>query len=68
MLFVAVPPTIIDYTESNDVKARVGDHVELMCNATGIPPPVITWYRLNVWGSKLRESKINSNSLHCQLY
>ncbi|XP_046350652.1 limbic system-associated membrane protein-like [Haliotis rufescens] len=54
-LVVQVPPTIIDYTESNDVKARVGDHVELMCNATGIPPPVITWYRLNVWGSKLRE-------------
>lgn len=54
---IAVPPNIIDYSDSDDVKARTGDSVELMCNATGIPTPTITWYRLNVWSSKKKESK-----------
>ncbi|XP_067666511.1 lachesin-like isoform X1 [Haliotis asinina] len=54
-LVVQVPPNIIDYSDSDDVKARTGDNVELMCNATGIPTPTITWYRLNVWSTKKKE-------------
>ena len=65
--FVAVPPRIKYYTRPTDIKVRVGDDVILMCNSTGIPPPTITWYRLNKYNNNLKESKykIISNIQTC---
>ncbi|XP_041376178.1 limbic system-associated membrane protein-like [Gigantopelta aegis] len=54
-LIVQVPPKITYYTRPTDIKVRVGDDVQLMCNSTGIPPPTITWYRLNRYSNKAKE-------------
>lgn len=37
---IVEPPTPV-------IKKKVGDHVELTCEASGTPPPVIQWYRRN---------------------
>lgn len=37
---IADPPAAI-------IRKKVGDHVELTCEASGSPPPVIQWYRRN---------------------
>ncbi|XP_033750336.1 limbic system-associated membrane protein-like [Pecten maximus] len=44
-LIVQVPSRILDYSSSNIVTVRERSDVELVCNATGVPPPTITWYR-----------------------
>ncbi|OWF54124.1 Limbic system-associated membrane protein [Mizuhopecten yessoensis] len=44
-LIIQVPSRILDYSSSNVVTVRERSDVELVCNATGVPPPTITWYR-----------------------
>ncbi|XP_060082755.1 limbic system-associated membrane protein-like [Ylistrum balloti] len=44
-LIVQVPSRILDYPSSNVFTVRERSDVELVCNATGVPPPTITWYR-----------------------
>jgi len=41
----AVPPTVVNI--SHDVRKHVGSDVILRCDATGYPPPHITWYKVN---------------------
>lgn len=43
--FLSVPPKIIDEWSSSFIEAREGDTVELVCNVTGVPPPMVTWYK-----------------------
>ena len=38
-----VPPRIVLEESSVDVEATEGTTVRLQCNATGTPPPIITW-------------------------
>ncbi|XP_069137096.1 lachesin-like [Argopecten irradians] len=45
VLYVHEAASIIDELSSFDTTAREGDTVQLVCNATGIPPPTVTWYR-----------------------
>ncbi|XP_021359328.1 lachesin-like isoform X1 [Mizuhopecten yessoensis] len=45
VLYVHEAASIIDELSSFDTTAREGDTVQLICNATGIPPPTVTWYR-----------------------
>jgi len=40
-----VAPHIIDPWSSDDVIVEEGDDVKLVCNATGEPPPQVTWRR-----------------------
>ncbi|GFO37963.1 opioid-binding protein/cell adhesion molecule [Plakobranchus ocellatus] len=54
-LVVHEPPTIIDHTKPSDIERPEGETVELFCNASGTPPPLITWYRLNKNNDKGRE-------------
>ncbi|XP_046350506.1 lachesin-like isoform X1 [Haliotis rufescens] len=44
-LKVQVPAEIINKLSSDDVTAREGDTVTLVCNVTGIPMPTVTWHR-----------------------
>ncbi|KAK7505152.1 hypothetical protein BaRGS_00003722, partial [Batillaria attramentaria] len=44
-LTVVVPPRLSEDATSGDVLVREGSKAELVCNATGIPAPTITWYR-----------------------
>lgn len=36
-------PQIVDIFTSSDTTKQEGDRVELKCNASGIPTPLITW-------------------------
>lgn len=40
-----MPSTIINKSSSFDIKALEGTTVQLVCNATGIPPPTVQWFR-----------------------
>ncbi|KAL5005103.1 hypothetical protein ScPMuIL_018559 [Solemya velum] len=51
-LNVQVPPKIDDGWSSHDTTVLEGKDVELICNATGHPYPVITWTRKNVHDEK----------------
>ncbi|KAK3763013.1 hypothetical protein RRG08_026925 [Elysia crispata] len=59
-LFVEVPSEIIDHLTSSDVTAQEGDTVTLVCNATGIPPPKVTWFSLPS-GADVRRQKVGHN-------
>ncbi|XP_069137523.1 limbic system-associated membrane protein-like [Argopecten irradians] len=54
-LIVQVPSRILDYSSSNVVTVRERSDVELVCNATGVPPPTITWYRRTEENPEARE-------------
>ncbi|XP_033749803.1 limbic system-associated membrane protein-like isoform X2 [Pecten maximus] len=45
VLYVLVPPRIVDDASTREVVAREGDTVTLVCNVTGVPPPTVHWYR-----------------------
>jgi hypothetical protein len=40
-----VPSTIINESSSVGITAVEGTTVQLVCNATGIPPPTVQWFR-----------------------
>lgn len=44
-LDVVVPPDIIDYQTSHDMIVQEGQNVTLICTATGLPTPTVTWRR-----------------------
>ncbi|KAK3796539.1 hypothetical protein RRG08_003255 [Elysia crispata] len=45
-LVVQEPPSISESMSSpTSVRVREGETVELMCNATGTPPPEVIWYK-----------------------
>lgn len=54
-LVVQEPPSITDHTKPSDIERPEKDTIELFCNATGTPPPNITWYRLNKKTTQQRE-------------
>ncbi|KAK7503588.1 hypothetical protein BaRGS_00005127, partial [Batillaria attramentaria] len=54
-LVVQVPPMLWDYTQPVEIQRMEGEQVELFCNATGIPAPVVTWWRANRWDSSEKE-------------
>ena len=55
VVVVAVPPMIVDYTQPVELTRTEGELVELFCNATGVPNPTVTWYRMNSWAGADRE-------------
>ncbi|RUS77940.1 hypothetical protein EGW08_014286 [Elysia chlorotica] len=57
-LFVEVPSEIVEHLTSTDVTAQEGDTVTLVCNATGIPPPKITWFSLPSGSDVRRQSEL----------
>ncbi|ESO92522.1 hypothetical protein LOTGIDRAFT_120548, partial [Lottia gigantea] len=54
-LIVQVPPSIVSYSFPGDIKVTEGESVELRCNATGVPQPSVTWFRLNQYTTRERE-------------
>ncbi|XP_060082810.1 protein amalgam-like [Ylistrum balloti] len=44
-LNVLLSPKILTAYSSKDMVVREGSDLELVCNATGVPQPEITWYR-----------------------
>ncbi|XP_025077038.1 limbic system-associated membrane protein-like [Pomacea canaliculata] len=54
-LVVQVPPSFVEYTRPQEIHKNEGEQVELFCNATGIPAPVVTWWRQNYYTSGTRE-------------
>ncbi|XP_053405323.1 opioid-binding protein/cell adhesion molecule homolog isoform X2 [Mercenaria mercenaria] len=44
VLTVLVPSKIIDETSSRDQTVHEGESFRLLCNVTGVPRPVVTWY------------------------
>ena len=53
---VSVPPYIIDKYSSSDITITEGETVSLICNATGIPPPEVSWFKVHDSARKERES------------
>lgn len=58
-LYISVPPRIDVDLSSGDIITREGQTVTLTCNVSGIPPPVVHWYRrpLDQPIEKQKESK-----------
>ena len=54
---IPVPSKILNYSTSNEVRVSEGSDVTLVCNATGVPPPKITWYRRSGEDNEERESE-----------
>lgn len=52
---LTVPPSFVEYTRPQEIHKNEGEQVELFCNATGIPAPVVTWWRQNYYTSGTRE-------------
>lgn len=40
-----VPPSVAGAEIPSEVSVLIGENVELVCNANGIPTPVIQWLR-----------------------
>lgn len=60
-MIVATLPTIIDAPRSNRI-AIGSTKVKLLCNATGFPPPIISWFRD---GIRLQnDSNLRMNATH----
>lgn len=54
-LMVYVPARILESASSKDINVLEGRDVTLWCNATGIPEPNITWFRINNHHGSYRE-------------
>lgn len=54
-LMVYVPARILESASSKDINVQEGRDVTLWCNATGIPEPNITWFRINNHHGPYRE-------------
>ncbi|KAL8560924.1 hypothetical protein ACOMHN_019908 [Nucella lapillus] len=54
-LFVNVPPMIVEYTQPVEMTRMEGEIVKVSCNASGVPTPNVTWYRMHRWSSAGRE-------------
>ena len=44
MRFLSSVPVVLEEMDT-EIEARVGDRVELRCQATGVPRPIIRWFR-----------------------
>ena len=69
ILFLIVPPDILDEGSSSDVVVREGANVTLTCKAVGYPTPNITWRRednepipLGAWQGK----KVTGNTFYAK--
>ncbi|XP_067666670.1 limbic system-associated membrane protein-like isoform X2 [Haliotis asinina] len=45
-LHVHVPARINRQLSTDDITAKEGETVSLVCNATGVPSPTVTWFRI----------------------
>ena len=43
--FSKVPPNVADAEIPSEVSVLLGENVELVCNANGIPTPLIQWLK-----------------------
>lgn len=55
--FFSVPARILESASSKDINVQEGRDVTLWCNATGIPEPNITWFRINNHHGTYKERK-----------
>ncbi|KAJ8304910.1 hypothetical protein KUTeg_018493, partial [Tegillarca granosa] len=61
ILNVLVPPTIDDDLSTDSVTAKEGDTVQLICNATGVPPPKVHWFRKISGQGSEHEERVGEN-------
>ena len=45
-IHIAVPPDIPDNDLNGNITVKEGETVCFVCNASGIPQPEVSWYRL----------------------
>lgn len=59
-LTVLVPPDINEYWSSSNQVVKEGSTVQLICNATGMPLPEITWFRKSVYNPIEKKDALGS--------
>lgn len=45
LLFTPIVPPVLDGPQRESVNYTLGSHVALLCEATGVPVPSITWLK-----------------------
>lgn len=65
--FPTVPPEIDEKLSTGNIITKEGETVTLTCNVSGIPPPVVHWYRrpLDQGIGKAKESKLHNLYIVC---
>ncbi|XP_023559876.1 hemicentin-1 [Octodon degus] len=70
MLFIQVPPSIAGAEIPSDVGVLLGEIVELICNANGVPAPVIQWLRngKSITNSETENLRVTANGSTLNIY
>uniref|UniRef100_H0WC62 Hemicentin-1 n=1 Tax=Cavia porcellus TaxID=10141 RepID=H0WC62_CAVPO len=70
ILLIQVPPSVAGAEIPSDVGVLLGENVELICNANGIPAPIIQWLRngKSITNGETEKIRVTANGSTLNIY